>query len=68
MMITCGFLKLIEHIENHVTDPLIGGAVVMSMAAAKSGAGLITARFFLGIPESGVGSYNPHCTQIENIL
>lgn len=28
----------------------------MSMAAARNAAGLIAARFFLGIPESGVGS------------
>ncbi|KAH7327535.1 major facilitator superfamily domain-containing protein [Rhexocercosporidium sp. MPI-PUGE-AT-0058] len=30
------------------------GAVVMCMVALKNAAGLITARFFLGVPESGV--------------
>ena len=32
----------------------IWGTVVMCIAAAKRTAGLLTARFFLGIPESGV--------------
>jgi hypothetical protein len=31
----------------------------MCMAASRNAAGLIAARFVLGIPESGVGSYNP---------
>jgi hypothetical protein len=32
-----------------------GGGVVMAMAATQNAAGLITTRFFLGVPESGVG-------------
>ena len=31
-----------------------GGGIVMCMAAAKSASGLIAARFFLSIPDSGV--------------
>lgn len=33
----------------------LGGTIVMAMAGIKNGAGLLTARFFLGIPESGIG-------------
>ncbi|OAL38112.1 hypothetical protein AYO20_02564 [Fonsecaea nubica] len=33
---------------------ILWGVIVMSMAACKSLAGLLAARFFLGIPESGV--------------
>lgn len=32
-----------------------GGMIVMAIAASKNAAGLIVARFFLGVPESGVG-------------
>ena len=33
----------------------IGGGVVMYIAATKNAGGLIAARFFLRVPESGIG-------------
>jgi MFS family permease len=33
---------------------VLWGAIVMSIAGVKSASGLLAARFFLGIPESGV--------------
>ena len=35
---------------------MTGGGIVMCMAAAKNTSGLIAARFFLGVPDSGVGT------------
>jgi hypothetical protein len=32
----------------------------MAMTAVKDAAGLLTARFFLGLPESGVGNDDIH--------
>ena len=33
---------------------VLWGVIVMSIAGVKSAAGLLTARFFLGVPEAGV--------------
>jgi sugar phosphate permease len=48
---------LMKKISAKVYFPMImilWGVIVMSIAGVKSAAGLLTARFFLGVPEAGV--------------